>query len=276
MTDQAKVAQVAALFDTVAADYDAQGVGFFQPIASGLVDAVAPRPGERVADLGCGKGAATLPLARAVGPEGHVDAVDISTAMVEQLRARAAEAGLGNVLAAPMDVRDPMLPRASYDLVCSSLVLFFLPDPAAALRSWLGLLRPGGRLGVATFGPADDAWRHVDSVFDPYLEQVELDARSSGRKGPFASDAGMEELVAGAGFAEVRTRTHELEVRFADVRQWHAFGMSTGQRRMWALVPEADRADLVEEARRRLELAPHPEGGYVFHQQIRYTLGVRV
>ncbi|MGB7981462.1 MAG: hypothetical protein WCF36_11800, partial [Candidatus Nanopelagicales bacterium] len=66
----------ARLFDDLAESYDAVGVEFFAPIALGLVDALAPAPGERVADLGCGKGAFLLPAARAVGRRGRVVGVD--------------------------------------------------------------------------------------------------------------------------------------------------------------------------------------------------------
>ena len=54
-----------------------------------------------------------------------------------------------------------------------------------------------------------------------------------GGSGPFASDAGVERLLGDAGFEQVRTVTHDLDVRFADADQWHAFSWSTGQRAVW-------------------------------------------
>jgi ubiquinone/menaquinone biosynthesis C-methylase UbiE len=59
------------LFDAVSDSYDQVGVDFFQPIAEGLVARLDPQPGERALDLGCGRGAALLPIARAVGPGGR-------------------------------------------------------------------------------------------------------------------------------------------------------------------------------------------------------------
>ena len=55
-------ARVAALFDRVAPTYESVGVPWFEPIADGLVRAVAPQPGERAVDLGCGRGAALVRL----------------------------------------------------------------------------------------------------------------------------------------------------------------------------------------------------------------------
>ena len=169
----------------------------------------------------------------------------------------------------------PALPLGAFDVVGASLVLFFLPDPQVALEAWRAVLAPGGRLGVSTFGPQDDVWRAVDDTFTPYLPPAMLDARTSGARGPFASDAGMESLVAGAGFADVRTLVIDLPVHFADADQWQAFSMSTGQRAMWGAVPESERPAVRAEAERRLSAGAHPSGGFVLHQQVRYTLGIK-
>jgi hypothetical protein len=102
-----------------------------------------------------------------------------------------------------------------------------------------------------------------------------LDARTSGARGPFGSDGGMAALLAGAGFPDVRTVVRDLPVRFADADAWYAFSHSTGQRAMWQAVPAAERPSVRAEAERRLAPARIPDGGYVMHQQIRYTLGTR-
>ena len=265
----------ARLFDDLADSYDAVGVEFFAPIARGLVDALAPAPGERVADLGCGKGAFLLPAARAVGVRGRAVGVDVSPAMVAATVEAAASEGLAQVEVFVGDALSPDLQPAAFDVLGASLVLFFLPDPRAALAAWWSALAAGGRLGLSTFGEQDAAWRAVDDVFTPYLPPAMLDARTSGTRGPFASDTGMEQLVTDAGFTEVRTLVTDLAVHFADVDHWQAFSMSTGQRAMWRAVPEAQRPAVRAEAERRLAASAHRAGGFVMHQQIRYTLGVR-
>ncbi len=70
------------------------------------------------------------------------------------------------------DARAPDLDAGTFDLVASSLVLFFLPDPLAALRAWRSLLVPGSRVGVSTFGEYTPAWRAIDEVFAPYLRVI--------------------------------------------------------------------------------------------------------
>lgn len=267
MADQ----RLSDLFDTLAPTYDAVGVDFFAPIAARLVEMTGVVAGDRVADLGCGKGAFLLPAARAAGPSGSVVGVDLSLGMVDAARRAALDAGLDNVRVEVGDVQVPPLPAASVDAVGSSLVLFFLADPGAALSAWHGLLVPGGRLGLTTFGAIGPAWEHVDAVFEPYLTPAMLDARVSGKKGPFATDGAMGELVGAAGFVDVESQTLDLPVRFADAEQWYRFTMSVGQRAHWAAVPEAERPAVRAEAERRLQSAADPSGGFVVHQGVRYT-----
>jgi SAM-dependent methyltransferase len=106
-----------------------------------LLVSLVPAPPARVADLGCGTGTLSLLLA----DEGHpVDGVDFSPAMVT--RARAKGEGRRDVRFVVGDAAAPALDRAAYDVVLCRHVLWALPDPAAALRRWVDLLAPGGRL----------------------------------------------------------------------------------------------------------------------------------
>ena len=110
---------------------------------------------------------------------------------------------------------------------------FFLPDPLAALTAWRRLLvAPGGRLAMTTFASRDSVWEAVDVTLRPYLPARMLDARTSGAAGPFGSDAGVEELVASAGYAEVRTSSFDTAVDLADANEWYTFSGSHGQRSM--------------------------------------------
>jgi hypothetical protein len=174
-----------------------------------------------------------------------------------------------------MDAGAPDLPPASYELAVSSLVVFFLPDAGAAVRSWRELLVPGGRLGISTFGARDRAWEELDSVFRPYLPAHLLDARTTGGSGPFASDRGVEDLLTAAGFARVRTGGLDVPVTFADPAQWRTWSFSHGQRAMWESVPESDRDRVMAAATERLDAARGPDGRITLTQHVRLTFGER-
>lgn len=273
MTAPSPTARVAATFDRVADTYDNVGVPWFTPIAQRLVDLVQPRPGERVVDLGCGRGAALFPLARAVGPAGRVTGVDVAPRMVELTRADAAARQLTTVDVRLGDAAALDLPAGEADLVTASLVLFFLPDPLTALRGWTALLRPGGRLGISTFGAQSEGWQALDALFVPYLPAQLLDARTSGRSGPFATDAGVEQLFTAAGLVDVRTEDADMEVAFPDLDAWVTWSHSHGQRAMWDHVPAGDRDRVLEAAREILDRERGDDGVSRVRQRVRYTLG---
>jgi hypothetical protein len=137
------------------------------------------------------------------------------------------------------------------------------------------LLRPGGRVGVSTFGTQGATWSEVDAVFDPYLPPQLLDPRTNGERGPFASNAGVEGLLQQAGFVDTRSVVQPLEVRFDDAEHWYRFSMSIGQRSFWMAVPENRRAEVKAEAFRIIHRDTGSDGPVTFTQDIRYTLGRR-
>lgn len=267
----ARTAQVAATFDLVADTYDTVDVPWFTPIARATVAAVEPRAGETALDLGTGRGAALWPLAEAVGPTGRVTALDISARMVDATRRDAATRGLSWVDVRHGDVADPAVAHAAADVAVASLVLFFLRDPAAALRKWWARLVPGGRLAVSTFAPREPVWEALDGVFTPYLPAGMLDARASGTRGPFGSDEALEALVAEAGFVGVRTAHLDAAVRFRDLEHWRTWSWSHGQRRHWLAVPEGRRAAVLDAVAARVRAIQGLDGSFALHQRVRLT-----
>ena len=133
-------------------------------------------------------------------------------------------------------------------------------------------LGPGGRVGVTTFGPQDARWQEVDELFRPYLPPALRHARTTGAKGPFASDEGVAALLSGAGLADVRTAHRTVELALDSPEQWVEFSWSHGQRAMWESVPEDERDDLRDRALELLRELERRDGGLRFRQDVRHTL----
>jgi SAM-dependent methyltransferase len=264
------LAGYAAVFDGLSSSYDQSGVPFFTLIARGLVDRLAPQPGEHVLEVGAGRGAATFPLAAAVGGTGRVDAFDIAPGMVRHL-AEDTEA-LPQVHVALGDGADPRPPGASYDVVASSLVLFFLADPVAGLKRWRSLLRPAGRLGIATFQPWRDAWRRLDELVEEFAGYPEDPDAAEG--GVFDSDAGVEALLTSAGFGSARSETETFPIVFDDIHQWRRWSFGTTMGGLWRQTPESTHPDILRRAKAILEEHRDEAGRLVLEVDARYTFGV--
>ena len=113
-----------------------------------LLDAVAPAPGERILEVGCGNGGVALELARRVGPTGAVVGVDLSGPMLAVGRRRAEEAGLPNATFEQADAQTHAFEAGAFDAVTSRFGVMFFDDPVAAFANLHRAVRPGGRLAV--------------------------------------------------------------------------------------------------------------------------------
>jgi ubiquinone/menaquinone biosynthesis C-methylase UbiE len=114
-----------------------------------VLAALELRPGMDVADIGAGTGYFTLPLARAVGPEGRVRAVDLQPEMLALLRAKLAlPDSPANVELVEGSAHRTHLADGSCNLVLIANVWHELDEHSAALKETARLLRPGGRLAI--------------------------------------------------------------------------------------------------------------------------------
>ena len=267
-----QINRIAKLFDSLSDSYDSVGVDFFQPIASGLVQALKPSLGESWLDIGCGRGAIAESAATILGSSGKLVGFDISARMIENAQAMADRKNLKNVDFIVDDAQSPEKIDGEFDVISSCLVLFFLPDPLSALQNWRPFLKGSGRIGVTTFGKNDSRWMEIDQLFETYLPPKTLDARTTGVQGSFSSDLGMESLLLAAGYHDVSTVTNLLPVKFKTIEKWYEFSWSTGQRSAWLQVPEEERPALRAKAEEYLLDYLEDDGSVVFHQEIRHTL----
>ncbi|MBS1841847.1 MAG: methyltransferase domain-containing protein [Acidobacteria bacterium] len=120
------------------------GQGSVKSIRAHAAQCLSLAAGHRVLDLGCGIGGATFPIADVVGPNGLAAGVDVSSAMIEAARERAAgrqgvEFHVGNATAIPF-------PDRFFDSARCERVFLYLPDRLAAIREMMRVVKPGGRI----------------------------------------------------------------------------------------------------------------------------------
>ncbi len=123
-------------------------------------DALLPKAGETILDIGCGNGLLTAELARAVGKDGQVIGIDPSDDMRKAATARLD--GLANVDIRSGTSDDTGLPDESVDKAVSVQVFEYLDDLPAAARECYRILRPGGRLVVGDMHYDAFVWHSDD------------------------------------------------------------------------------------------------------------------
>lgn len=116
-----------------------------------LLEELDLKPGQVVCDMGCGNGFYTLQIARLVGDEGRVLAVDIQPEMLHLLDARAKQEGISNVEPILGTLIDPKLPEGELDLILLVDVYHEFSHPEYMLRAICKALKPDGRVALAEF-----------------------------------------------------------------------------------------------------------------------------
>ncbi len=269
MIDNRKQA-TADVFDRAAGTYDQLGVDFFTPMGRDLVTRVGLRPGERVLDLGAGRGAVTFAAAEAVGNDGEVFAIDIAPTMVELLRGDVGKRGLSGVHVSVGDAEMPELEPGSFDAIVSGLTLFFLADPGSALRRYAVLLRSGGRLGFTTFAGNDPHFEAAMKEIGRFLPDP-MPPRDE-RQGPFGTPEAIETLLADSGFHVTDSEVISYESRFTSTDHWLAWAWSHGGRYVLERVAEAELPAATGAAKTAFEAARTAEGDYAIATSVRFTV----
>lgn len=236
-------AGIARRFDLVADSYGQSGDGFFSGMGTRLAAAAGLRPGDRVLDLGCGRGAVLFAAAALVGPDGYAAGIDLSPAMVRATAADASRLGLRNVAVRVGDAEDPGFPAHSFEAVLAGLMMFITPDPDAALAAVRRVLVPGGRFAMTTFGPAEPGWEAALNAALAFQRPAPATRRSTakGGNGRFDALAGIAGTMAAAGFTGVRTVEVEHLVSYTDPAQWWATLWASGSRAALELIPAQHR-----------------------------------
>jgi SAM-dependent methyltransferase len=156
----------------------------FRPEAQRLLDRCAPPAGGRALDVGCGPLGVMDLLADRVGPGGTVVGLDSEPRMLELARETVAERGLATVELIAADASATGLPRGSFDLAHTRLVLMNVPDADAVLDEMVALVRPGGTVAVQDVDwvsricePAHPAWDRIKSLIDQLWRANGMDVR---------------------------------------------------------------------------------------------------
>ncbi len=233
-----------------------------RPMHDSLVERLAPRPGERWLDVGCGTGEVAFRAARAGAA---VTGSDLAPGLIETARRLAGEQGLDVVLEVGDCERLPY-GDASFDVVSSSVGMIFAPDHEAAASELARVVRPGGRLGFT-------AWRAssgVGAFFQAMAPFMPPPPDGAGSPLQWGDEAHARELLGDAFF--------ELEFEQLDAPYEGSSGAEMWQDMVENFGPAHVLAESLEPERRReldstmIELLERDRDGDAIRQERLYLL----
>jgi SAM-dependent methyltransferase len=217
----------------------------FHPLTEWLREAAGWRPGARVIDVACGPGYPAFAAAAAVRPGGSVAGVDISSDMVAVASRRAAASGVDNVEFHEMDAEALGFDAGEFDAAINAYGLMFVPEPARAIGEMLRVVRPGGRLALATWADVSSSsfFAVATGAAAPMLG---LPPPDPALPGPFrfGRPQALETLLDSAGAADVRVQFLTMTVECGSIDEYIQIFMDVAWKRRVAGLARDETASL--------------------------------
>lgn len=186
------------------------------PVTEAMLELTHIGSGDRVLDVAAGAGEPALSAAARVGPTGFVLATDLAANLLGFAAQLARERGLGptHFETRIMDGEHLVLADASFDIALSRLGLVYFPDRLGALTEMHRVLKPAGRVAIASF-TTPEANRFFSNPIGIIRRRAQLPPPPPGLPGPFS--LGLQEVMEGAlrqaGFRDIQTRTIPTPLR---------------------------------------------------------------
>lgn len=175
--------------------------------AEALIDLVSLQKSESVLDVACGTGVTTRMAKEKVGPNGRVDGLDINAPML----ATAQELADGlDVNWIESDVCDSGLPSETYDVILSQHGYHYFPDKPQALKEFLRLLVPGGRLAFSIWDGHSPYTNAICAAVEHHISAEIANKQRSQRQTPSQDD--LKEQLSAQGFTNVAVHRQKLMI----------------------------------------------------------------
>ncbi|OGV97530.1 MAG: hypothetical protein A3I04_00030 [Nitrospinae bacterium RIFCSPLOWO2_02_FULL_39_110] len=120
-----------------------------------VVDYLAIKNGDAVADIGAGSGYFTVLFSKSVGEDGKVYAVDIEKGMIDYIEKRGQKEGLNNIKTILSKLDDPLLSKSSIDMIFICNTYLVMKNREDYLKILMEVLKKYGRLAIVDYQAVD-------------------------------------------------------------------------------------------------------------------------
>lgn len=183
-------------------------------VSERLVDATGARDGDTILELTAGPGETGMMLAERI-PGARVIISDFAPGMVEAAKRGVEARGLTNVECRVIDAQAIDLPDASVDAVMSRYGLMLVPDTKAAAAEIRRVLRPGGRLAYAVWGPLQsNPWMMMFGA--AMMQRGHFQPPEGGNLFPLTTEDENREILSSAGFETIDVEVVDAMMPYPD------------------------------------------------------------
>jgi arsenite methyltransferase len=220
----ADINPVRFLYEPYERFYD--NIEFIRRPAERLVTRAKLAEGQRVLDVACGTGLATMLAAEVVGGTGRVTGIDIDEKWLVVAKEKAASVGLSNVDYQVGDAESLEFDDSYFDAIICASSIFYFRDIPRALQEWYRVLKSGGIVAFTSFG---------ERMWQPVLRKLGVClSRYDGQPPPVLffiertnTSGKCRELLKHTGFVEIEIITEQLDCQYPDTAAyWQDISLS--------------------------------------------------
>jgi len=193
------------------------------------MDALCPREGEHIIDIGCGCGQTSLTLAARVRPTGSVVGIDISQPMLDVALRRPRSTDL-QVAFRKLDAQAGDLGQGLFDAAFSRFGVMFFGDPVAAFANIRASLKPEGRLAFICWRPLNEnPWMQAPmQAALPLLLPVAPPDPTAPGPFAFADSSRVRSTLTDSGYSAVTINPFDTDIGGADLEQTLKLALAIG------------------------------------------------
>lgn len=220
MTEKKSVPEPISVWDKVSNSFGKIGPNYWAWFGEELVKRSTICSGHLIVDIGCGRGASLFPAARCVGPNGNVIGIDTSAGMISSTQNEVDEKRLNNVSLAWTNIIDFSYESNSIDGIFCGFGIGFLEADKESYNKVKMLLRDTGIFGISSWThQKDQSW--MTELVNKYLEIETGSVSESNRETrDMTTEEGIKDILAIAGFDQIRTEKIKHVFVFKDTEEW--------------------------------------------------------